>query len=297
MREGLQSVAEFMRHPGTDQTGITEFYTGAVGLPVLRAYPTIVMLWAGEDLAFELKYDTDPTAPDSSRPEAAQYLPIFRTYDLDVTRRRLTEAGHPPVWEGADDGGATFVVAGPDGLLTGFQYRNPDSGLAADIEAHRRFGHGPISLDGVAPMPPELQYLSRVVLRAPDVDRTSRYLEACFGLDRVATEGRSTIHSLGDTVVLEVAPGGSLRSPPADRNDVSGALLLRVHDLEDLAVDAAAAGAVAVGVPIEFPSGVRIRYYVEPGGAVIGFVQRGYAGDGVEDREAARRWADRRSTT
>lgn len=294
MREGLQSVAEFMRHPGTDQRGITEFYTGAVGLPVLRAYPTIVMLWAGEDLAFELKYDTDPAAADDSAPDAAQYVPIFRSYDLAVTRRRLADAGYPPVWEGADGGTETFLVLGPDRQLTGFQWRDPDSSLTADIEARRRRERGPVALEGVAPMPPELQYLSRVVLHCPEVARTSRYLSACFGLDCVATEGPSAIHSLGDTVVLEVAPGGRVRRPPRDRNEVGGALLMRVHDLDDLAVDAEAAGAVPVGDLMEFPGGVRIRYYAEPGGAVIGFVERGRAGDGVEDREAARRWATRR---
>ncbi len=292
-RPGLQSVAEFMRHPGLSQSGITEFYTSVVGLPVLRSYPSIVMLWAGEDLAFELKYDTEPVSGVEATPDDAQYIPIFRTYDMDLTRERLSQAGYAPVWDHKDAVAHTFYVKGPDGLLTGFQYRNPGSTLAADVEALRRRNLGPVCLEGIDPMPDDLQYMSRIVLRSPDVSRTSRHLDDVFGFDRVAEEGDSAIHALGDTVVLEVAPGGSSRPAPADRNEVSGALLLRVHDLDDLVVDALDAGAVTVGEPIEFEGGVKIRYFALPCGAVVGFVQRGWAGDGVEDREAARRWAER----
>ena len=293
MREGLQSVAEFMRHPGTDQTGVTEFYTDIVGLPVLRAYPAITMLWAGEDLSFELKYDIEPRDDDRSSPESAKYVPIFRSHDLQRTRVRLSEGGYEPVSATSDAHGETFFVLGPDRLVTGFQYREPQSELGADAEALRRWHAGPARLEGVGPLPADLHYLSRIRLRSSDVEHTSGHLETVFGLDVVAREGASVIHSLGDTVVLEVCPGGIERQPPSDRNDASGVLLLRVHDLDALARDAAAAGAVAVGAPVEFDGGVRIRYYAEPDGAVLGFVQRGWAGDGVEDQEAARRWARR----
>ncbi|HEU0103459.1 MAG TPA: VOC family protein [Mycobacteriales bacterium] len=297
MRSDVQSSAEFLRLPGVSPDGVTEFYRDVVGLPSMRSYPGIEMLWGGEDAAFELKYETTPDPSDESDPATAQLIPVLRSYDLAATRERLAAAGHPPVLEQERHGAQTFYVLGPDGLLTGFTFRDPASTLPADVEALRRWTSGARRLPNTPPMAPELQYVCRIVLHASDVARSSAFYRDAYGLDLVAEEAKSRVHTLGDTAVLEIAPGGEQRPVPADRFSVKGTFLLRCHDLDALTRDAFAAGARSVGDEIFYDVGVRIRYLADPDGAVAGFIQRTDAGGGEEDFEANRRWASRASAS
>lgn len=295
MRSDLQCCAEFLRLLGPEDEAVTTFYRDAVGLPVMRSYPGIQMLWCGEDIAFELKYDT-PDVPEPD-PRTAQFVPVLRSYNLDATRARLTAAGYPPVLEEEGEHGRGFTVVGPDRRPTGFQYRSPDSPLAADREALRRWRAGEQGLPNTGAMAPELQYLSRIVLHASDVARSSAFYASALGLDDVETEGDARLHSLGDTTLLQISPGGPVRSVPADRFEAASAFLLRCHDLAGLTHDAVAGGARPVGDEIVYVTGpdadVRIRYLADPDGAVVGLIQRTDAGGGEEDFEAMRRWAAR----
>lgn len=295
MRSDVQCCAEFLRLLGPEDEGVTAFYRDVVGLPVMRSYPGIQMLWCGEDIAFELKYDT-PDVPEPD-PRTATFVPVLRSHDLDATRARLVAGGYPPVLEEASEHGRTLYVVGPDRRPTGFQHRDAGSPLAADAEALRRWRAGEQGLPNTGPMAPELQYLSRIVLHASDVARSSAFYAEALGLDDVETEGDARLHSLGDTTLLQISPGGAARPVPADRFEAASAFLLRCHDLAGLTRDAMAAGARPVGEEVVYVTGpdaeVRIRYLADPDGAVVGLIQRTDSGGGEEDFEAMRRWAAR----
>ena len=297
MRSDIQCCAEFLRLLGPEDEAVTAFYRDVVGLPVMRSYPGIQMLWCGEDIAFELKYDT-PDVPERD-PRTAPFVPVLRTHDLDATRARLVAAGFPPVLDEAEEHGRTIYVVGPDARPTGFQYRDPGSPLAADAEALRRWEAGRPALPNTGPLAPELQYLSRIVLHSSDVARSSAFYAGALGLDDVDVDGESRLHSLGDTTLLQISPGGRESAVPADRFEAASAFLLRCHDLAGLTRDAVAAGARPVGEEIVYVTGpgvdVRIRYLADPDGAVVGLIQRTDSGGGEEDYEAMRRWAARSS--
>ncbi len=311
MRSDIQCCAEFLRLLGPEDEAVTAFYRDVVGLPVMRSYPGIQMLWCGEDIAFELKYDTpDVPEPDprtaalscasAGKITSALFVPVLRTYDLDATRARLVAAGFPPVLDEAGEHGRAIYVVGPDGRPTGFQFRDAGSPLAVDAEALRRWEAGEQGLPNTGPMAPELQDLSRIVLHASDVARSSAFYAGALGLDDVVDEGDARLHSLGDTTLLQISPGGAERPVPADRFEAASAFLLRCHDLAGLTRDALAAGARPVGEEIVYVTGpgvdVRIRYLADPDGAVVGLIQRTDDGGGEEDVEAMRRWAARASS-
>lgn len=289
MRLGYQSCHSFIRRPNVPAALLTPFYEDVLGLPVIRPVGEMVTFWAGEDLCFEIKCD-DVIRPAQDDPATAQLLPVLRTHDLEATLRRL--AGHQvyPVARSESSAAQRVWVQAPDGRLVGLEERDRASRLAADVEALRRWDAGQVRLDGVGPLPPEVQYLHRIVLRVHDVERVSGFYAGVLGLDRVAEEGGCALHSLGDTVLLEIAPGGEVRDPPGDRAEVADIVITRIHDLDRFLMDMAALGVARCGETIHFETGTRAAYVCDPEGNLFGVQQRTLWGEYPEDLEADRRW-------
>ncbi|HEU0103423.1 MAG TPA: VOC family protein [Mycobacteriales bacterium] len=289
MRSDYQSCHSYIRRPDVAAEILTPFYRDVVGLPVIRPVDQMVTFWAGEDLGFEIKCD-DVDRGLHDHPETAQCLPVFRTHDLAATLARTAAAGFPASWTVVSQHATTSWVLGPDGHLTGFEQRSPDSPFAADREALRRWELGAFELPEVEPMAPDLHYLSRVVLRVQDVDRLSGFYAGVLGLDRVGAEDGAAVHSLGDTVLLVLAPGGRPRPPVRDRLEVANVVMTRVADLDAVLDASAAEGATRVGEVLEFFTGSRAAYLADPEGNLFGVQQRTLWGSYPEDVESDRRW-------
>ena len=290
MRAGFQSCGYWMRRPtGFEQSGIVSYYTDVIGLPLMRVGPDVSLLWAGEDIVFEVKTGDNPGMRDVT-PDVAPLLPILRSYDLARTRARLERAGRSDFVEERTRFGQRLWVVGPDGLAMGFEQRTEDSPFEADEEALRRWRFGPNKLDGVPALPAELQYLSRARRRVADLDRACRFYRDVAGFEEVGTDGDAVLFSLGDTVLLEIVAGGTAQPTPSNRTEIVDAFIMRAHGFDDVVDALTAAGAPWVGEQIRYDTGSNLAYFGDPEGIVVGFEERSSYGDYVDDIEAQRRW-------
>ena len=287
-----QSCHSYIRRPAVPGIVLTPFYQDVIGLPVIRPVGEMVTFWAGEDLCFEIKCD-DIDRGRHNDPAHSQTLPVMRSHDLAATERRLALHGVTPVHRASSQFGERFWIEGPDGHLFGFEERAEDSPLAADREALERWRDGPAQLPGVATLAPDLHYLSRVVLHVRDVPRMSNFYATVFGLDYVDQEGGAALHALGDTVLLEISPGGAVRALPRERSEVANVLMTRVRDLDQFISDMVRDGVPQSGETIHFHTGTRAAYFADPEGNLLGVQQRTLWGNYPEDTEAERRWLAR----
>ncbi len=282
------------RTAGKTMAEVAPFYETVIGLPRVRAYgDVLILLWAGEDLIFELK--TDDPAGVQSDPASAACIPVFRTHDLEATRARMAAHGYAPVSEEISEFGRTLFYRGPDDLITGFEERAEGSPLRADQQGLAAWRAGAARLADMPSLPGGLHYLSRVIRRVRDVEAVGHFYGNVFGLESVGREGASRLFSLGDTVILEIAPGGESRLAPADRGQLPDSFILRIHDFDTALAGLEARGAPFNGDLIVFEETTRLRYVADPEGQLTGVEERGLIRDYVEDVEADRRWRARKS--
>lgn len=293
MRANFQSLGYWMRRStGFTDAELVPYYTDVVGLPLMRVGPDVSLLWGGEDIVFEIKTQDEPGMEGSAWPDAP-LLPIFRTHDLDATRDRFTQAGITGFVNDATDFSERIWVRGPDGLLVGFESRDPLSPFAADVEALRRWQDGVPSLAGVPALPAELQYLSRVRRAVSDVDRAANFYRDVVGLNEVGRESDAILFGLGDTVMLELVPGGRARPTPHNRMELIDSFIFRVHGFDECVAQLSKDGAEWVGEQIRYSTGSNLAYFADPEGGVIGIEERSSYGDYPDDIESARRWLSR----
>ena len=294
MNPHYQSLAYFMRRPtGFTAAELIPFYRDVIGLPVVRDHNPAILFWAGEDLIFEIKCDDHPEASESE-PDTSTCLPVFRSHDLPGLRARLSDSGYPPVIQDDD---VFFAILGPDRLLIGFEARPKDSDRAADREALRRWQNRRTSLKGISQLPDDLHYLSRIVRHVADVPTVSSFYEHALGLDVIVREDGSVLHSLGDTTVLELAPGGPHAEPPESRTVLPNSFIVRIHEFEDYVAHLRIHGAQFSGEFIHYHTGTKLAYVADPDGNLVGIEDRTLWGDYVEDLEADRRWRARAGET
>jgi catechol-2,3-dioxygenase len=282
------------RTTGFDQADIVPYYTDVVGLPLMRVGPDVSLLWAGEDIVFEIKTRDEPGRRDAAL-DVAPLLPIFRSHDLALTRARFERAGHTAFSEDATDFARRLWVVGPDGLSVGFEQISEQSPFEADQIALQRWLSGPPGLDGVAALPPDLQYLSRVRRRVADVERMRAFYRDVAGFDEVGTDGDTVLFSLGDTVLLELVGQGNVQPTPSNRVELIDSFIMRSHDFDDCVAALSADGATWVGEQIRYETGSNLAYFGDPEGLVVGFEERSDYGEYVDDIEANRRWQARTS--
>jgi catechol-2,3-dioxygenase len=292
MREGCQSLGWWMRRPtGFADDSLNDYYATVVGLPVLRQGGTATLFWAGEDLVFEIKTGDDPGLEFAGL-GSAHLLPIFRSYELSATCARFTQAGYHVCREESSEYARTIWFVGEDNMPIGFEQRSAGSPFAADAEALRRWNSGETTrLPGVESLAPELQYLSRVRRRVADLDRAAEFYRNIAGFDSVGTDGPALVFSMGDTVLLELIPGGTARPVPTDRAEYPDTFISRIHGFDDYADRLTADGVTWVGEQIRYSTGSNLAYFADPEGLPIGIESRTLWGNYPEDVEAERRWA------
>ena len=232
---------------------------------------------------FEIKGDDDPI-PEPDPIESRALLPIFRSYDLEATAARFAAAGYAVEREELTPHVRTLWFRGPDGMPIGFEQRERDSPFAADAEALRRWEAGEATpLEGASSLAGELQYLSRARRRVSDLERAAAFYLDVAGFDAVGTEDDAVVFSMGDTVLLELRPGGSRRPLPKDRSEVAEAFIGRIHGFDSYIDELNSAGATWIGEQIRYSTGSNLAYFADPDGMPIGVESRTLWGNYPDD--------------
>ena len=296
MKINVQTLGWWMRRTTGKTLGeVAPFYEQTIGLPLMRAYGDfLILLWAGEDLVFEVKTDDHPSRTQGD-PASAACIPVFRTHDLAALTARLTGFGYEAVSRSESAWGQTLFYRGPDALITGFEQRAVDSPLPADRQGLQAWRSGPARLGDLPALPAGLHYLSRVIRRVADVAAVSRHYRDVMGFDYLGSEGASELFSVGELVTLEIAPGGVSVAPPADRGELPDSFILRVHDIDKALAGLQTRKARFNGELIVFEETTRLHYVEDPEGHLTGIEERGLIRDYLEDVEADRRWRARQA--
>jgi len=296
MKNQIQTLGWWMRRTvGRAMVDVAPFYTEVIGLPLVRAYGDfLILVWAGEDLIFEVKTD-DPAHREQSDPATAACIPVLRSHDLAATRARMASFGYHPVTEEMSEWGRTLFYLGPDALIIGFEERSDNSPHQADREALASWRAGPPVLGALPPLPAGLHYLSRVIRRVADVASVASFYRDTMGLEDRGYEGASVIFSLGDAVTLEVAPGGVSQPIPGDREELPDSYILRIHDFDGVMAGLVARGTTFNGELIVWEGTTYLRYLQDPEGHLTGIEERRPNHDYLEDIAAEQRWAARQA--
>ncbi|MCS6802911.1 MAG: VOC family protein [Chloroflexota bacterium] len=288
MRDPIIGLGWFVRRTH-DVERLAAFFRDTVGLPVLREQGEAVQFWAGEATVFEIAPGGQPNPAYTDRAQAP-CVPIFRVHGIRGTIQRLREAGVRFINEFEREHNHLAYFLDPLGNVTGLQERYRTSDRPEDREAWRRWDAGETRIDGVAPLPPDIQHIGWIVFRSLDVPAQIAFYRDVVGLEvAVSYSETNALMRLGDGVLLELSPGSSPQPRPADRGDVTNTPVLRVRDLDTLVADLQAKGVDFVNLPFDIPFG-RIAYFVDPENHLVGLQERRPESDRVEDREARRRW-------
>ncbi|GIW05505.1 MAG: hypothetical protein KatS3mg060_0310 [Dehalococcoidia bacterium] len=289
MRPTIQCLGWFMRRTH-DPADLAAFYRDVVGLPVIRTpREDVHIFWGGEATSFEILLGGSPPPP-ISQPEDAPCIPILRTVDFDAARARLG-AGGARFLDHADDepDGRTAYFLDPHGHLTGLRERRRTSPWWDDHEAWRRYDTGETRIPGVGPMPPDLHGIGWVALRVQDVAAETAFYRDSIGLAAIDERPERGLLALGDTLVLEILPGGAPARLPAERTEVANVWMLRVRDLDGIVADLKAQGVRFVNEVFELTGG-RLCYIADPENRLVGIQDHPPDGLRAEEDEAGRRW-------
>ncbi|MSO96695.1 MAG: VOC family protein [Rhodospirillaceae bacterium] len=273
MQGSVQGLGWFVRRT-SDAAILGKFYRDALGLPVLRhwALPENAgyMLYAGGVTTFEANRGGQIPISD---PLQAECIPIFRARDLKAAMADAISASARLIGEDTSTNISTKLFADALGHLFGLRAANDQSTLAPDIEAARAWRAGERGLAGLSPMPDAIQDLGTIRPRVEDPKNLAEFYAEMLGLDIMGepTSLGASLH-LGGTGILELVPGGTRRSPPKDRVDVTDVWILRVHDYVGLKAHFAVNRVQRVN-SLEMAGGW-LDYYTDPEGHLFGFQER-----------------------
>jgi catechol 2,3-dioxygenase-like lactoylglutathione lyase family enzyme len=295
MRDGIQGLGWFVRRT-SEAAALGRFYRDALGLPVLRQWDTPenagTMFYTGDVAAFEINQGGQPPVSD---PTQAECLPIFRVRDAKAVLTQALAAGAQAAGEEMQGNMRTTFLRDRAGNLFGLRSANDASSLAPDLEAARRWAAGDFGLPGLPSLPESIQDLGTVRLRVEDPAAMAAFYAEMLGLDHLgpAPGGGEVLH-LGGTGLLELKPGGTRRSAPKDRVEITDVWILRIYDY--LAMKAHLAVNRVHHVNAMELAGGWLDYYADLEGHLFGFQER-KAPDPhipnsnlIEDAAARRRW-------
>ncbi len=294
MRECIQGLGWFVRR-GANASALGQFYSAALGLPVLRQWenPDSVgtMFYAGDVSVFEINRGGQTAASD---PAQAECTPIFRVRNLDAALGLALRAGAQRLTDDAAGGVDGVFVCDAFGHVFGLRNANDAAPSSADVLAKQQWEKGTHILEGLPVLPAPFQNLGAVRLRVEDPKAMAAFYHEMLGVDVLsATSSGATLY-LGGTNILELIPGGTRRTPPKDRIDVTDVWILRIYDYVAMKAHLAANRVHRVNA-LELAGGW-LDYYADPEGHLFGFQER-KAPDPliansnlIEDGAARRRW-------
>lgn len=274
------------------------FYRDVLGLP-LYGHTAAWRDWADRGAMFifraggamELEFLRGEVTADEPRvPQDAPIIPLFRTFDIDATLSRLKANDIRVLDDREGPSGRTVYYAVPGGYVDGLRQAAVGSGDPIDAAAEAEHRAGGAKLNGIAPMPQELLDIGWIQLNVADVSTQVGFYRDVVGLDLLEDRGEqgATLY-LGDLGRLELAPGGRVETPVADRALAVDMWMLRVHDMEGFVADLDKAGVRWINRPFEMTGGV-LAYFADPEGHIVGI--QSHDDDGrVQEIEASARWS------
>ncbi|GIW06511.1 MAG: hypothetical protein KatS3mg060_1316 [Dehalococcoidia bacterium] len=290
MRDNFQGIGWFARK-SPDPHPTIDFYRDVMGLPGIRGRAYSQMFWVGDTtvLWVSIGGTRPPVYTDRSQ---APLIPVFRCHGIQTTIDRLTAAGVTFINDFRPEPyNRLAYFLDPSGNVTGLQERSRESPRPQDREAWRRWDAGETRVEGLPPLPPDIQELGWVVLRVTDLARSTAFYRDVVGFPLVHERPGGAMFSLGETVLMDIQPGGEPQPPFADRKDANNCVIMRVHGLDELADEMAAKGVQFVNPP--FDGSGRLAYFTDPDGILWGLQERLPGSPRPEDIEAERRWAAR----
>jgi catechol 2,3-dioxygenase-like lactoylglutathione lyase family enzyme len=302
MAEYVQSLGWFIRFVPPAETALNAFYRDALGFPFIRAgnAQAVDFLWAGEALVFELIYEGRMSAMPASEsdPDTVPLLPMYRVHDLEDLTQALRAKGIPVTDIRDSPFGRESFLTDPLGGLVGMRQVEDRSGFSHDVEARRRAARGEAFNPGCAPMPAGWQELGWLVRHVANVPRMQQFYTEVLGLPLAMEREGHALLDLGDNSLLELAPGGQARRPPADRAELPATFILRIQSIIAFRQEMLRRGVHIVHDVNQWARG-SLSYIADPEGNLIGVEEKyhpsHYAGSAPfpEDLEAQRRWHER----
>ena len=288
--EGYMGLGWYIRRTG-NATRLAEWYGGVFRMPLIRGMAATWFFWGGDTLSYELKSEKVPFPQRWTNPKTAPTIGMFRSTDMAASLARLRSAGARIVGEERGNGVHDLFVLDPDNQLIGVRQAKDDRSALGQFNP------------GVSPMPADLSIWDWTIRRVPDVAAEVAFYRDVCGFPMVGGSGDRTQFQIGGVTgwhILEIAPGGTPLPVYTSREDSLDALICRVASHDAMNARLKRGRARIVDDAIQFNS-ARLTYCASPSGQLIGFEERydpdRYAkprDDFLEDREANRRWRDRR---
>jgi predicted enzyme related to lactoylglutathione lyase len=164
--------------------------------------------------------------------------------------------------------------------------RSPRAGLPQDVEARRRWTRGEAFNPGCKSMPDGFQEIGWIQRRVADVAKMSEFYRTVVGLADLGTENDRRLFDLGDNVILELIPGGTVMPAPADRKEADALIIMRVDHIEKYRGHLEAHGTKIINRKIDVYWG-EVAYFVDPEGHAP---EKSALTEGLE---AERRWREK----
>lgn len=291
---------------------LSDYFLTAVGLPrtgylrVSEGNPENKdLMWSGETIITNHNYG-GVEAPVSTReadPYAARFYAVYRVSGLDGVVGRLRGRGAIVLGPRDCAHGREAFVVDPMGMLTGLRERDANAHLAQDHEATRRRLRGEAFNPGCKSLPEGWQELGWIRITAEDLPGLTTFYRDTVGFALVGEERGCMLFDLGDNTILELAPGGKGRPPPAIQMAAQAAPILRVPDVHGAIAFLRRRGVHFVHELLASPKS-EFAYFADPEGNVFGICQNFHPSKYCEshrvlpeDVEAGRRWVEFRTQT
>lgn len=299
MKRNIKSLGWFIRFAPKGSEAAA-FYPEKIGLPHIRQgdAQSVDFFWAGEALVIEAIYVKDKVGVRDADPHTAALIPFFRTYGLDAVLAGYRAAGLEVIGPEPRGAARQGYVVDCDGQLIGLREGAAQSTSPFDREATRRHRRGEAFNPGCKAMPEGIREIGWVQRRVKDVGAMTAFYRDVVGLPLIGVDAGHAQFDLGDNSILELAPGGALRSLPANRYETPCVFILRVAASEQLKNELKAKGVRFVHDHIQWVRG-QLHYFADPENNLIGIEQRYHPGKYApkdqpfpEDLEAERRYKE-----
>jgi predicted enzyme related to lactoylglutathione lyase len=306
MSQFIQNLGWFIRRSPNPER-LASFYHEALQLPILRQTPSSVSLWGGETTVIDILRGDAPSAAYADRNQARCY-PVWRCYNYDRVFDRLQPHGAKIIAGSYGPRLAFFLDS--DGNVNGVHERPPTTQRPEDHLAWKRHDAKEPQLEGIGPMPGDIQSIGLLAYRGTDeFEGRWRYFQDVVGLphahgpvashedeNRPDSPINTGLLTLGDTLLLQVSVSRGTGTPSTDPATASNYFILRVHGLDEFVRELEGKGVQLVQQSAKVDGG-RTAYFVDCNGHLIGLQERDPDSSLPEDVLSRQRWAERIAET